>query len=75
MSQHTLFGKKKKKGYTYNDIKSIAEKVNGGSLEEFFMYFIESAEPIFDKTNGFLSYWSLKMEYIDETASIRLVQI
>lgn len=70
-----LFGKKKEKGYTYNEIKSIAKKVNGGSLEEFFMYFIESAEPIFDKTNGFLSYWSLKMEYIDETASIRLVQI
>jgi predicted metalloprotease with PDZ domain len=69
------FGKDMSNGYTYKDIKTISEMVFGGSLEHYFKTVIESAVPIFDLTNDYLTYWSLKMEYIPETSAIRLVQI
>jgi predicted metalloprotease with PDZ domain len=69
------FGNEMKKGYTYSDIKIISEEVFGSSLEHYFKTVIESAVPIFDLTNEYLTYWSLKMEYIPETSAIRLEQI
>lgn len=49
------------KGYSYKNFKNIAEKVYEGSLKEFFEYYIESNNPIFESFNELLQFQNLNM--------------
>jgi predicted metalloprotease with PDZ domain len=55
-----IFGDQKR-GYTYQDIQKICEKVYKESLQEFFSICIESNLSIFDYTNEHLIYLGIKI--------------
>jgi predicted metalloprotease with PDZ domain len=63
-----------KKGYTYDKIIDISEKVYQGQLKEFFDQVIAGSEPIFDYTNDMISNFNLKMERDKATSLVKLIQ-
>jgi predicted metalloprotease with PDZ domain len=59
-----------KRGYKYQDIQNICEKVFGESLQEYFNLCIESNLSIFDFTNQHLIYLGLKIVREENTCRI-----
>ena len=71
------FGKKKK-GYTSEDIKLLAEKITQNSFSDFFLKYIEGIEPEEEKLSALLSFVGCKLvvtapdSYLEKTFGLRL---
>jgi predicted metalloprotease with PDZ domain len=52
-----------KRGYSYQDVQKMCEKVYGESLKEYFEIGIEGNASIFDYTNEHLFYLGLKLKW------------
>lgn len=68
----TRFGDMKR-GYSYNDIQKISEKVYGEPLKEYFEIAIEGNGSIFDYTNWHLQHLGLQLVWTEGKCCLKVL--